>query len=332
MEAEGFPNFRVARFGRALLWDIYTPQANPLERFRQHFRLQSLPPTPPEKRQGFWKHFYQPPGGGKHSQTDALNILDRPVFIVSPLLELEKLFVEDLDDEDLGEDDDKNDNDDKDDDKDDDKEDNNNDDEEDYIAQYLPEAMATAARSTQIKRKGRGTLILRAWCGGRFPDDSEDIATFAGFMLASGQFAQETMNDVVPDVMASYHTHLVKSDGVDIGQKRYTLSLAELSAEYAASGRLDDCNIRFNFKAENLKRTNQQNSGVWELKFPRGYDYKSGFCTENGYFPSTLTKMASLQKRCHVQLVLRLGSFYEFRNGQTTVNRGITFDVCSIGA
>ncbi len=274
--------------GEAVLWDIYASDGS-LEHYKGilHDSQRKALLHPSEKPQGVWKYFKQY-SSGKYSCSDMVTLKsgDSPncmVLILTPLLELEGYFPagsssftsNTSNTSNTGNT-------------------GNTRNKNKVVENNIPEWQKkwieddanasggsrpnSAERPSGNKKEENSTLILRAWTGGRFPDDDSIIRKFSTFMLGVNLFAQERISMSHPDNFASYHSNIAKSDGINVtGGKKYHMGLQELLEEHNRTGSFDLCNVSISFKETILKKNNPE-GGVWRCIFPRTYDYRTELC------------------------------------------------------
>ena len=210
-----------------------------------------------------------------------------------------------------------------------------------------PRSNTSAPRSnTSVKRERsppkinpNGRISVSGRINGRFPGLARSIEQFSSFVLAVDGLAnrilshdRRALKDL--ELLATYHTHVAKSDAYS--SSKYRQPLEELQAAHEEGGApLTECVINLKVKGGYIARTSTSSLGGGVYKAPSldTIDHLSDAFDPSKYVPSTLEELVQHGKNCCVQFLFHLGQLYERhsvdREG-VSVYRGITLKVYRI--
>jgi len=193
---------------------------------------------------------------------------------------------------------------------------------------------AISTRKKPINQKG--SITVESYNNGRFPELSPALRQFNAFVLAVDSLAKRLLqqdrrafDDL--ELMATYHTHISKSDAYS--STRYKQSLEELENEYSEQP-LSDCSINIKIKGAYIARTCQTpEGGIWKAPLLDTIEHLPRVFDSSKYVQSNLEELVGCGRNCYVQFLFHLGQLYERqatgRSGDD-VYRGITLPVFRI--
>ena len=227
------------------------------------------------------------------------------------------------------------------------------DDEEEDIDDWLDEEMmeekspqqASSSSSKKDSKRGRrsekinqaGSITVRSGINGRFPMLSPAIEQFNAFVLAVDGVAKRVLQQdrrMLPnlEMVATYHTHIAKSDAYS--SKKYRQSLEELQADHGGGEPLSECNINIKVKGNYIVRTSTSpEGGIYRAPRLDSIEHLPEVFKVEDYVPSSLEELVECGRGCYVQFLFHLGQLYERQatgRDASGVYRGVTLRVYRI--
>lgn len=267
----------------------------------------------------FWetplKHTY----GDKYAHTDPLMYKNYLLFVLSPMLEMERYNggVPRVEQQ------------------------KPDDDDDDNIWNFFRdeggEAVVRPVKRERNETSSRGgssnekvSMILKACNGGRFPLLDPAITIFNTFMLALDVFAKETLesirgNEPKPDLVVNNHTHL------SISTSRICKRLEDITDDYNTNNASIShaCSVKLGAKKTHMTKCA---GGVFEAPFPASMDHRGSF-DPSQFKTSSFDTLATVASHCHVQALFQIGCLYQhtaYKEAHREATRGITIEMHSI--